>query len=516
MAKSRSHFFLFLTAVVILIPPAASNAAGAVLINEIAWMGTAANSADEWIELYNTTASPIDFSGWGLYEAGGSTLILNLSGTVPANGYYLIERTDDNSVLDIAADVFGPFAGSGLNNSGEYLVLKNSSGTVIDSVDALVGWPAGDSVTKASMERKSDGSWKTNDGVTVNGKDAQGNFIKGTPKVTNSGVSSTAITTPPATSSSSNQSASSDGSGFGTNASSAPVLKAVAGVDVVIEAGKPISFSGLASQGATTYKWYLGDGSAKNGAEITHIYQYPGTYLVTLEVASGQETDWDQIKVNIFGGKVVINELFLPLSSSSAQWLEIFNPNTYGIDLAGWILETGGSGFVFPPFVVVTPRGFLVLSQETTGLDLYQNKSVKLKYPDGTAVDEVFFENAVPGSSASRANNGFFWSKEPTPGRVNIIVSSALSEKTAFTAKKVAIKSELSQPANYLASFYSVVEELPSQSPNTLADSGEIFQQTGFWQKLAGELLFWVVLAVLVGLIVGLFYVKLVKIKNKP
>jgi len=35
-----------------------------VIVNEIAWGGTIASSeTDEWIELYNTTSTPIDFNG---------------------------------------------------------------------------------------------------------------------------------------------------------------------------------------------------------------------------------------------------------------------------------------------------------------------------------------------------------------------------------------------------------------------------------------------------------------------
>lgn len=35
-----------------------------VAISEIAWMGTRTSYYDEWIELYNNTASPIDLIGW--------------------------------------------------------------------------------------------------------------------------------------------------------------------------------------------------------------------------------------------------------------------------------------------------------------------------------------------------------------------------------------------------------------------------------------------------------------------
>ncbi|MEK7501048.1 MAG: lamin tail domain-containing protein, partial [Patescibacteria group bacterium] len=145
-----------------------------IVINEIAWAGTAANSADEWLELYNPVDQEVDLAGWQLFEAGGATLIITLSGKITPKGYFLIERSDDNSVADVAADVFGPFGGSGLNNNGEFLVLKNAQGQTFDQIDASSNWPAGDSAAKSSMERKPDGGWQTNDGLTVNGHDVDG------------------------------------------------------------------------------------------------------------------------------------------------------------------------------------------------------------------------------------------------------------------------------------------------------------------------------------------------------
>ena len=74
-----------------------------IIISEIAWMGTTVSSNDEWIELKNNTGSNIDLAGWTLIAQDGSPTI-NLSGTIPANGYFLLERTDDESAPGITAD----------------------------------------------------------------------------------------------------------------------------------------------------------------------------------------------------------------------------------------------------------------------------------------------------------------------------------------------------------------------------------------------------------------------------
>ena len=162
-----------------------------VVINEIAWMGTKTSTADEWIELYNNTDQDIDLTDWSLLSTDGSPAI-NLSGTIQAQGYFLLERTDNNTVSDIEADQI--YSGA-LGNSGETLQLKDETAQMIDEVDCSEGWFAGTNsdTLKATMERidpNSDGSssenWNTNDGVTRNGSDADGNPLNGTPKAQNS------------------------------------------------------------------------------------------------------------------------------------------------------------------------------------------------------------------------------------------------------------------------------------------------------------------------------------------
>jgi len=122
-----------------------------VVINEIAWMGTVNLANDEWIELYNNTESPISLDGWQLVSQDGTPKI-NLSGTIPANGFYLLERTDDTTVPNILADQI--YTGA-LGNSGENLKLYDSSNNVIDRVDCSAGWLSGLGKPEyKTMERK--------------------------------------------------------------------------------------------------------------------------------------------------------------------------------------------------------------------------------------------------------------------------------------------------------------------------------------------------------------------------
>jgi len=176
-----------------------------VVINEIAWMGTASSYNDEWIELYNNTASNIDITGWRLTSVDGSPDITFPTSTISTSSFYLIERTDDNTVSDIVADYTGSF-GYGLSNSGEKLELRDVDNNLIDVVDCSSGWFAGvASPDYVSMERidsslagSDPDNWASNNGVPWEGwqgRDADGNRIQGTPKSENSvSKNSTTIT----------------------------------------------------------------------------------------------------------------------------------------------------------------------------------------------------------------------------------------------------------------------------------------------------------------------------------
>ncbi|MDP3093830.1 MAG: lamin tail domain-containing protein [bacterium] len=115
-----------------------------VVFNEIAWMGTTASANNEWIELYNNTNTEINLAGWGLYEEGEKTLVEPLIGIIGAKSYYLVERTDDNTVPGIKASQSPTgWGGYGLNNNGEHLQLLDNSSNIIDEVDYSGGWFTG-------------------------------------------------------------------------------------------------------------------------------------------------------------------------------------------------------------------------------------------------------------------------------------------------------------------------------------------------------------------------------------
>jgi len=216
---------------------------GRVVINEVAWAGTAADAQDEWIELRNLGAAPVDLTGWTLQWRRTRPVApedyvwktVELSGTLAAasvtsesgdnaagifvradessdsvwrvsydpgrdtRGYFLLERTRDETVSDVSSGMLYDATRSptlALSDLGEVILLVNAAGDIVDTANASSAgrdaWAAGSKATLGTMERVDPygadvaENWSTNAGVVTRGVDAQKRPLYGTPGTRNS------------------------------------------------------------------------------------------------------------------------------------------------------------------------------------------------------------------------------------------------------------------------------------------------------------------------------------------
>lgn len=160
---------------------------GAVVINEVAWAGSADSANDEWIELYNTTGAAVDLSGWTISDDNGAS-VYALGGTIAAHGYFLIE----DSEVAVNPNVADLIVNLSLANTGDSLVLLDEGAQVIDTVNSSGGmWFAGSSTTYSTMERIDAGesgddpaNWGDGSGTVATA--SLGSLIAGTPGGLNS------------------------------------------------------------------------------------------------------------------------------------------------------------------------------------------------------------------------------------------------------------------------------------------------------------------------------------------
>lgn len=359
-----------------------------VMVTEIAWMGTAASANDEWIEIYNSGDSVVNLSGWTLNASDGTPTI-NLSGTLNAGAYALLERTDDTSYPGINALVI--FTGA-LGNDGESLTLKNG-GTTVQSLSFSGGWPAGDSSSKQTMQWTGS-SWVTADetagGPTVVGSDTNNDDDDDQSDDQNDDDDdddSETTTT--------------------TTTGQKNVLKKKVYDDRVFEisynkkavAGSPAYFSAQAYDFDRTkmykgfYVWNMGDGTVRQYSrkwedglqDFYHIYEYPGTYFVTLKYYQTYFEDTppdieESFEIDVIEANISIDKVH-PDGAIALK-----NVTGSNIDLSDWVLQDSfGKRFVIPEGSVLLPSKSVTFSSKVTRLS--PAISVSILTPSGSLVD---------------------------------------------------------------------------------------------------------------------------------
>lgn len=339
-----------------------------VKISEIAWMGTTESQFSEWIELYNPTDTSIDLSGWKLYEAGGGTLVFSFTKTIEANGYLLLERTTSSAPDAVPGvnDESGSFGGAGLANTGEYLVLKDNTGQVVDDLDFQSGWPAGDSTTKETMQLV-DNDWVT---------------ASPSPKEDNSDIENIEVE--------SEETEEIEEDIIPKVSPNKPYVEFVTPNIIFPGVSYPYSISPVLEYNYRINKgnfyFNMGDGTVyrqNDLATINHIYQYDGDYTISFLY-----TDPKNHNPSLKGTKKVkvIKPVF-SLAIVDDKGLEIKNTSSSEIDLSGWVVVTDTKQISIPDMTIISPKSKVVIPFSI--LSLEKTKNIVVLDPSRNKVAET-------------------------------------------------------------------------------------------------------------------------------
>lgn len=114
-----------------------NNISAQVVINEyscsnMTGITDAFGEREDWVELYNGTASPVDISGFFLSDKAGNMLKWEIPAgvSVPANGYTMVFGSKRNTVS--GSELHPDFSWTQTN--GEWIILSNNLGNVVDSI----------------------------------------------------------------------------------------------------------------------------------------------------------------------------------------------------------------------------------------------------------------------------------------------------------------------------------------------------------------------------------------------
>ena len=89
---------------------------------------------EDWVELYNTSGAPIDLTGYYLSDKASNLLKWQIpSGTIPANGFQMVIASGRNTVN--GSELHPNF--NLKQTQGEWIILSNSFGNVVDSIKII-------------------------------------------------------------------------------------------------------------------------------------------------------------------------------------------------------------------------------------------------------------------------------------------------------------------------------------------------------------------------------------------
>jgi len=129
--------FLFSSA-----PKNSKAAADHLLINEIYYdvVNTKGNEGtNEWVELYNPTASEVNLKDWTICDATANKRKINSEIIIKPNGYAVITKDLSTWSFWILPEEalkieLGFTIGSGLNNDGDKVILRDTADAIIDQL----------------------------------------------------------------------------------------------------------------------------------------------------------------------------------------------------------------------------------------------------------------------------------------------------------------------------------------------------------------------------------------------
>jgi hypothetical protein len=386
----RDTTSLVLIGIALLAPTAAH---AAVVISEVAWMGTSVSANAEWIELQNTGSESVNLSGWILTSATGAPNIA-LSGSIAGSGYYLLERTSDASVPTVSADQI--YSGA-LANTGLTLLLKDQTGATVDTVVGGTDWASigGDNTTKQTPQRTGN-FWTTAD-PTPRAQNVTGSSGGGDTATPDPIASTTDPLTPQP---------SLGGSSISRGSSGNPVPKLYidAGPGRILTAGADTIFSAYVYDSDGTVRrdaelsWSFGDGAQADGDEVTHAYLLPGTYTVSIAARAGKSHTVSLLKVVVYPSVVRVTK-------ATSEGITLVNDGDELLDMSGWRVVQGDRQFILPRFMALLPGQETQLPASITKLGT-STEPITLLFPSGAvsaALEQQVPEVVVPVTESAES-----------------------------------------------------------------------------------------------------------------
>lgn len=279
-----------------------------------------------------------------------------------------------------------------------------------------------------------------------------------------------------------------------------------------------INFSGAnsydSSGGELSYKWYINNYLKSREEQFKITFDSPGTKSIKLVVVnteglSSQQVQDIEIRENLTTTttsttscsfdektKIIISELFPnPSGVDDGEFIELYNPNNFEVDLAGTSLNDTSTYF-YKLNQKIPGKSFFVVYKKDSKISL-NNSSEELKLYDCNKkiVSSVKYDKSIEDKSYSYnfLDETYFWS-DPTPDEDNILNSEnnltitgsnelLENEDKSFYGVIVSALSEIKKDIFYICSYdfqnelvdYENCIEAKSKIKDTQMKTGDIF-----------------------------------------
>ena len=303
----------------------------------------------EFIEIYNNGSEIKNIGGY--YFSSG--IEYTFPSTVLNPGDFVTVAVNSQAMLNTFGVSALQWTSGGLNNGGELIELKNSSGLTIDAVqyDDSSPWPTepdGNGPSLILCNPNADNNLGVNWSYSLNfvTNNDDGNPIYATPGFSECGFLPVAAFT-------ANQ------------------------TEIFVD--ESINFTDLSTNNPTSWSWTFEGGLPATSTDQNPIVVYtsPGIFDVTLMVANASGTD-ESIYIDYITvieestGTLMITEIMQNPSSvldDYGEWFEVFNPTQSPINIQGWFIKDNEYDSIKVLSSVIVPaNGFVVLgaSSNTT------------------------------------------------------------------------------------------------------------------------------------------------------
>jgi hypothetical protein len=415
------------------------NYSNAVVISEFLPNPDGPDDGEEWVELYNSSSSPVDLSGWKLDDESKDGSIGSTAYTIPAG-------TSLAGLSYLAIDL--PNASFALNNTGgDSVRLISPDKTLVQTVSYT-----GNVKVDTTYARKTDGSYAWSS-IPTKGTANQFENLQNSNLTANTQIA-------------------------GTFADDKIRLNELFPNPVGPDSGQEwIEVINLGSNSVTLHGWIVDDGAKDDpiGSTAYHIesptviaggvavitipsgkfaMNNSGTETVRLFTPDAQLVDFvtytgaaegssysrmsDNKWVwtiptpgvanseNTASDSVVINEILPYPLKDQEEFIELKNISDKAVDLSGWKLKDKDDSFTLGA-VSLDAGAVFVIKRSVSSIALANKakEQLELVTSAGDVVSALEYEDAPRGEAFARNTDGdYVWTKTPTPGKENALKSS--------------------------------------------------------------------------------------------